>query len=256
MAKQDMRYNTRALAKQKEALAKEMNGYSIIPLSKEWETKVEDALKNGHGTYTTHDLIKVVPAAGSKPTSQWLNDETINGYLKLITNLGNKSQKSGVTPKYHAFTSFFMTNLLQKGYDGVARWAKRAKIGGKLLKDVHEIFMPVNRNSHWTMLVVSPKNKTARYYDSLGYPGCGSHYVAAAKQWLKSELGAEFIEAEWTWEEFSDSPRQNNGSDCGVFAVTSAKQIMLGRSVMDYGPDQIPTQRRRLVAELIAGKLL
>ncbi len=256
-ARQERRFFTRSVAKQKEEeAAKAAAGYNIVPLPKEWEAKVEHALKHGHGEYTTHDLIKVVPLMGSKTVAAWLNDETINGYLKLVTDLGNKGQNAGATPKYHAFTSFFMTKFLQKGYEGVSRWAKKAKIGGKALHDVQDVFIPINRNSHWTMLVVSPKNKMIRYYDSLGYPGCGFEYVAAAKRWLKGELGSGFKEEEWVTDDHAPSSKQNNGSDCGVFAITSAKQLMLGRSPTDYGPAEIPTQRRRIVAELINGKLM
>jgi hypothetical protein len=251
---QQRRYATRSLAKQKAEAAKQLSGYHIVPLSKEWEAKVEYALKHGHGSYTTHDLIKVVPPAGSKTTSQWLNDETVNGYLKLVTDLGNQGQKAGATPKYHAFTSFFMTTLLEKGYEGIKRWSKRAKIDGKKLYDVQDVFIPINRHLHWTVLVVSPKNRTIRYYDSLG--GNGREYVVAAVQWLKGELGVAFAEGDWMIETAAASPMQNNSSDCGVFAITTAKQLMLGRSPMAYSASEIPVQRRRIVAELVAGKLL
>jgi hypothetical protein len=253
-AEQQSRYTTRSVAKQKAEAEKQLSEYHIEPLSKEWEAKVEHALKHGHGSYTTHDLIKVVPPMGSKTTSQWLNDETINGYLKLVTDLGNKGQNAGAPPKYHAFTSFFMTTLFEKGYEGVKRWSKRAKIDGKKLYDVQDVFIPVNRNFHWTVLVVSPKNRAIRYYDSLG--GNGRQYVAAALQWLRGELGVAFTEGEWLIENSASSPMQNNSSDCGVFAITTAKQLMLGRSPMAYGAHEIPVQRRRIVAELVAGKLL
>ena len=253
-AEQQSRYTTRSIAKQKAEAAKQLNGYHIEPLSKEWEAKVEQALQHGHGSYTTHDLVKVVPPMGSKTTSQWLNDETINGYLKLVTDLGNKGQAAGATPKYHAFTSFFMTTLLDKGYEGVKRWSKRAKIDGQKLYEVQDVFIPVNRSFHWTMLVVSPKRKTINYYDSLG--GNGRHYVSAALHWLRGELGVTFSAGDWVVESAAASPQQNNSSDCGVFAVTTAKQLMLGRSPMGYGAHHIPLQRRRIVAELVAGRLL
>ena len=253
-AEQQKRYATRSRAKQLEEAAKQLKGYNIEPLPKEWEMKVEHALRHGHGSYTTHDLIKVVAPNGSKSTSQWLNDETINGYLKLVTDLGNRGQNTSATPKYHAFTSFFMTTLLEKGYEGIKRWSKRAKIDGKKLYEVHDVFIPINRNLHWTVLVVSPKSKTMRYYDSLG--GNGRTFVAAALQWLAGELGAAFVQGDWMIDSAAASPLQNNGSDCGVFAITTSKQLMLGRSPMEYGPSEIPTQRRRIVAELVAGKLL
>ena len=225
-----------------------------MPLDKEWEAKVENALKNGHGKYTYRDLIKVVPPVGSNAISQWLNDETINGYLELIVSLGNQDSGEGTVPKFHAFNSFFMSNLLEKGYAGVMRWAKRAKIDGLKLKSVYEIYIPINRDNHWTLLVVSPRSKTIRYYDSLG--GSGKQYIKAVIAWLKGELNSEYKDDEWDIEYSSQSPQQTNGYDCGVFAITTAKQLMLGRPAMSYSRADIPIQRKRIVAELIAGKLL
>ena len=251
-AKSEKRFFTRTARKEQEAAEK---GYQIIPLTEEWNKKVDQALKRGHGTYTPHDLIKVVPAPGGGGGSSWLNDETINGYLKIITDHGNKGQKKGASPRYHAFNSFFMSNLLKKGYESVKRWSKRANIEGNKLKNLEKVFVPVNSNSHWTLLVVSPKAKRIEYYDSLGYSGCSTQYVNAAKQWLQGELGQEWNEEEWVVEEAATS-QQDNGSDCGVFAVTNAKMVMLGRAPTTYGPRDIPLQRRRIVAELIAGCLL
>ena len=251
-AKTEKRVLTRTARKEQEAAEK---GYQIIPLTEEWNKRVDQALKRGHGTYTPHDLVKVVPALGSGGGSSWLNDETINGYLKIITDHGNKGLKKGASPRYHAFNSFFMSNLLKKGYESVKRWSKRANIEGNKLKHLEKVFVPVNSNSHWTLLVVSPKTRRIQYYDSLGYPGCSTQYVNAAKEWLQGELGQEWNEEEWIVEEAASS-RQDNGSDCGVFTITNAKMVMLKRDPTGYGPRHIPLQRRRIVAELIAGCLL
>ena len=222
------------------------------PLAAEWETKVEAALKNGHGIYSKDDMSRVVPQPGAGGIAGWLNDESINGYLNLVCNEGNKHVKRGTTPKHHAFNSFFMQTLMDKGPAGVLRWSKRAKVDGKRLLKVDQVYIPINSSSHWTLLVISPKTKDIRYYDSLG--GDGSKFIDHAKLWLSDELNAD-IDAEWTAGS-GISSRQNNMSDCGVFTVTSAKMLMLGGTAASYGPAQIPLQRRRMVAELIHGALL
>ena len=57
----------------------------------------------------------------------------------------------------------------------------------------------------------------------------------------------------------AESPQQMNSDDCGVFTITTARQVMLGKmdSQKDrYTADLIPIQRKRVVAELIDGGLL
>ena len=58
----------------------------------------------------------------------WLNDEVINAYLSMIVDhvrraLGNSGRHE--RPKFHAFNTFFYSNLRDKGYESVRRWASR-----------------------------------------------------------------------------------------------------------------------------------
>lgn len=247
--------STRSLAKEllREA---ESQYYNIVSLSQEWEDKIEHALKHGNGNYKASDFVRVVPPAGSRGTDSWLNDEVINGYLKIVCDHGNKDNRPDQVPRYHAFSSFFMTNLMdvKKGPASVKRWATRAKIGGKNLLQVDRVFIPINSGAHWTMLVVSPKLKNISYYDSMA--GNGMKYIRYVIEWLKAELGKDFEERDWLMEPAVPSPQQTNYSDCGVFAITSAKHIMLGQDVMAYGSADIPIQRRRIVAEILAKALI
>jgi Ulp1 protease family, C-terminal catalytic domain len=248
---------TRSLAR-KYREAQDAQSYTLEKLSSDWEVKVGNALKHGHGSYTVHDLAKLVPPPHLRDNemSAWLNDEVINGYLNIICAHGNKDVKPGDTPRFHAFSSFFMSNLMDpsKGPSSVKRWATRAKIGGKNLTKVDKLFIPINPGNHWTLLVVSPKAKEITHYNSLR--GGGARYIQKITEWLKQEIGNAFVEEDWTLTPNGQSPQQANISDCGVFTITSAKQIMLGHSVMTYGAKEIPTQRRRIVAELVAGKLI
>lgn len=251
------RITTRSMKKKLEDV-KTARKYDIKPLSQDWEKEVESALKQGHGTYQPADFQKVVPANSARGgMSAWLNDETINGYLKLITQHGNKDVRSDQTPRFHAFSTFFYTNLASKGCESVRRWANRARVGGKNMLKVEKLFIPINpNNSHWTLCVVEPSIKHITHYNSLGSSRSAQIYLKYIKQYLAAELGKSYEEEDWVVQYAGESPQQTNGADCGVFAITTAKHIMLGMTAMSYGAAQIPTQRRRIVAELIAGHLL
>ncbi|KAJ9500222.1 hypothetical protein H2202_004017 [Exophiala xenobiotica] len=244
---------TRAEAKRLAAL-EEVHQYEIGPLEQEWEKKIQAALRSGHGDYKATDLTRVVPLLQGRGTDNWLNDEVINGYLKLIVEHGKKNDRPTQVPTHHAFVSFFYNNLEAKGYDSVKRWANRAKIGGKNLLETENVFIPINSGMHWTLCVVSGKNKTITHYNSLS--GNGRKYVETVKKWVQQELGSAYKDDEWKMEFKGESPQQQNMDDCGVFTITSARQIMLGLTPMSYTAGLIELQRRRIVAELVNGALL
>ena len=248
------RQKRRALLKAKAAIA-DTSKFDIKPLSKEWESKVTAALKNGHGRLQARDFQKIVPPNGKGGLDAWLNDESINEYLSLVTAHANKDIKPKSTPRMHAFSTFFFTSLKSSGYQKVARWAKRANLAGAALLDVEKIFIPINPSqSHWTLAVIEPRIRQLTHYNSLGSGNKG--YLDVICEWLKGELGAGFVKDDWVLDFKAESPQQANTSDCGVFTVTTAKQLMLGISPMEYSATDIPTQRKRMVAELVNGKLL
>ena len=49
-----------------------------------------------------------------------------------------------------------------------------------------------------------------------------------------------------------DCPQQDNGSDCGVFAITAAKMLTLGLNpIYSYSAQDMPIQRQRILAEMM-----
>ncbi|KAJ5098247.1 hypothetical protein N7532_005248 [Penicillium argentinense] len=184
----------------------------------------------------------------------WLNDEIINSYLTILVQYLRQStgNTGNEKPRYHAFNTFFYSNLRDKGYQSVRRWANRAKIGGESLLDVDTVFIPVHQSSHWTLLVVRPADRTIEYFDSLG--ARGAQQVKIIKQWLCGELGAKYDEGEWNILQ-AVSSQQDNGSDCGVFLLTNAKAIALGIEPTAFGPTDTRLLRKKIVAELINGGL-
>ena len=243
----------------------------ILPLTPEVEQLVTEALKknaNAQVAFTStgnpitrRDIGKVLPQPGTTDDpSGWLNDEIVAAYLQMVTDYAHEKagHKRNETPKFHSFNPFFYTNLKKKGYEGVKRWAKKAKIGGKDLEEVEWVFIPVNdAGNHWTMVVVSPKRKTMEYLDSMHHRS--APVLRHIKDWLKGELGSAYKETEWTVREqpgldgIGGGPSQDNAKDCGVFAVTSAKMVALGVDPMAVSADDMPTQRRRMVAEILNG---
>lgn len=234
-------------------------GPAVRPLSEKWEKRVEDAMRMPNNrkivdTLSGDPLTKRDLASCFTPMA-WLNDEVINSYLAVIIDyLRRENNNDGRhdKPRFHAFNSFFFSNLRDKGYDSVRRWATRAKIGKKDLLNVDTVFIPVHNSSHWTLIVVKPADKTIEHFDSLG--SLSRRHVGIVKTWLRGELGDLFVEEDWAVLP-SVSPQQDNGSDCGVFLLSTAKAIAANIDPLAYGPQDTLLLRKKIVAELMNGGL-
>ena len=228
-------------------------GPCVRALSWDWLNRVSQAMEASYGSPVARslsgdDLYPRDIITCLKPL-EWLNDEIINAYLTILIHyLRQKAGNVDDRPRFHAFNSFFYSTLRDKGYQGVRRWANRAKIGGEALLNVDTVFIPVHESAHWTLMVLRPKDRAIEYFDSLG--GRGNRQVGIVKEWLRGELGAKYDEDEWTFFP-SVSSHQDNGSDCGVFLLTNAKAIALGIEPTAFGASDTPLLRRKIVAELI-----
>ena len=243
----------------------------LEPLTVEWETKLRDILgkranevvarTSAGNELDRRDIGKVLPQSGTTDDpSGWLNDNVINGYLDSVVDHGLQARghRRGETPRLHAFNSAFYKNITERGVESVKRWSRRPKISGKDLLKVEHVFIPVNvGGAHWTLLVVSPVWKRIEYFDSLH--GSSAAAIRNAKAWIKMELGEAWDEHEWEVVEDpalagrGKGPRQSNGSDCGVFTITTAKMISLGVDPMAITASDMPLQRKRVVVELVNG---
>ena len=236
-----------------------------------WDEKIRINMAKGMGQQlamtsvgnplTRRDFGMILPQPRTEDDpSGWLNDEIISGYLQAVVDHGHRAMghPRGAKPRMHAHTPFFYTTLKERGYDGVKRWSNRAKIGGNDLKSVEYVFIPCNPSkSHWTLIVVSPIRKTIEVFDSMH--GDSSDKVKTTKTWLRGEMGHSYVDSEWTvvddpkYPGRGKGPVQDNANDCGVFAVTTAKMIVLGVDPMAVSARDMPLQRRRLAAELLNG---
>lgn len=227
----------------------------VKPLSKDWEAKIREAMNRGdHVALTTtvtgtelrrKDFMTVL---GEK---QWLNDEIINAYLEWIVEYANKKAgRNGrnAVPKVIAHNSFFYKNIATQGPQSVSRWMKRKRAEGKKLLEVETVLIPVNNASHWTIIVVSPKERMIEYLDS--FSGASKVFIKHTKEWLAAELGNDWIEEEWRILQ-TRSAEQLNGWDCGVFLVTNAECVTGGLMTDSYDWQDMGTQRQRIAAVLL-----
>lgn len=180
---------------------------------------------------------------------QWLNDEVINFYMELIAE---RSRLNDKLPKVHAMNTFFLKKLQEQGYSGVRRWTKKIDI---FSFDV--IPIPVHKGIHWCMAIIHMKNKTIKYYDSMGAPNNGA--LNALSEYLvlecKDKKQTEFDMSGWTLENVQGIPQQENGSDCGVFSCMYAEFITRNRPIV-FTQQNMPYFRMKMIYEICTGQML
>ncbi|PIC39371.1 hypothetical protein B9Z55_011081 [Caenorhabditis nigoni] len=179
----------------------------------------------------------------------WLNDNIINFYLQLICDRSTNDSKY---PKTYAFNTFFYTNVQTKGYASVKRWTRKVDIFS------HDILLiPVHLGMHWCMAVVDIPEKKIEFYDSL-YDG-NTQVLPALKSYLASESMDKkkqaFDFSGWTIRQMEDIPRQQNGSDCGVFSCQFGEWASR-RTLPRFTQKNMPYYRKRMAYEIVSQKLL
>lgn len=86
---------------------------------------------------------------------------------KTKSHAPTRSTKS--LPKIYTFNTFFYSLLSGRGYSGVRRWTKKAKVN---LFDLDRVVIPINKGGfHWILSIVNITEKRVEYYDSMGREG-------------------------------------------------------------------------------------
>lgn len=180
----------------------------------------------------------------------WLNDEVINFYMNLLMERSSGQTKY---PKVYAMNTFFMPKVLQQGQSGVRRWTRKTDI---FAYDVIPVPVHVS-NIHWCMAIIHLRDKTIRYYDSMGQPN--KRVLDALEQYLKDESMDKRKSAlnttDWIKECVTDCPRQMNGSDCGVFSCMFAEYVTRDHRI-NFSQDNMPYFRQKMILEIYSGELL
>ncbi|CBN77616.1 conserved unknown protein [Ectocarpus siliculosus] len=235
------------------------------PLSQEQEREVDRAFNSGpdhevlvnafNASLTRRDLKCLRPYT-------WLNDEVVNMYMQLLSCRDKELCKANPSRRQsHFFTSFFLTKLkgmdCKYNYTGVKRWTRRVKVF-----EMDKIFVPVNvSNAHWCMAVIFVQQKRINYYDSMG--GGGKSVREDLLLWLEDEDedkngdNATFEPDDWTTvgTKVASTPQQENGSDCGAFAVSFASYLS-DDLPFDFRQADISQMRRRMLWSLLHQRLV
>lgn len=182
----------------------------------------------------------------------WLNDEVINFYMNLLMERSELKKSEGL-PGVYAMNTFFIPRLLQAGFAGVKRWTRKVDI---FSYDVIPIPVHVGQ-VHWCMAIIHMRNKTIRYYDSMGSPN--PRVLQALESYLKEESldkkKCEFDTSKFEIESVRDVPKQMNGSDCGVFSCMFAEYISRDKEIT-FSQQHMPYFRQKMIFEIARGKLL
>lgn len=105
----------------------------------------------------------------------WVNDEVINGYMKLLQFRDSKGRQCSKYPKCHFFKSFFFEKLFLRNneynYEGVRKWTSNKRLSNwnqlsPCILDCDILFFPVHLGCHWVMATAYLKSKKIKYYDS------------------------------------------------------------------------------------------
>ncbi|KAJ7783556.1 cysteine proteinase [Mycena maculata] len=199
------------------------------------------------------DILRLKPR-------QWLNDEVINFYGALILGRSDSCKENPTTNgnsvkgkkplDVHYFSTFFWTKLEKEGYEKgrLAKWTKKIDIFSK-----DAILIPVNHaNIHWTGAAINFRKKRIESYDSM-HDDRGRVFKL-----LRQYVDLEHRNKKKTpfdfsgWEDYTsdDTPRQENGFDCGVFTCQFLESLSRGEESFNFSQKDIPYLRRRMIWEI------
>ncbi|CAL8144936.1 unnamed protein product [Orchesella dallaii] len=179
---------------------------------------------------------------------EWLTDPVMDTYLSLITTR-NREQEG--YPSVYSFRSTFYTLLSAK--DGIKNTQETTQNENILSYDI--ILFPACVCHHWRMIVVKPQEKTIEAYNSLESKDL-QICLNIQRFMCKEEEMHGRMKSQWDIKFVKDIPQQGNSNDCGPFALTYAEYLARGQNQFDFLQEHIPYFRKRMMYEIISGRLL
>lgn len=159
-----------------------------------------------------HD-IKKLRSTPTDPEKSKLNDEIMNLWMFFL---------QFISPTNYYFSTFFFSKLFENNiynYDMIKRWIRYENLFQK-----DKLFIPINQGrGHWILIVISMKNRTIKYYDSLG--GKSQLFMEIIVSFLTdlhAERKVDFDKNKWGKIFVEDIPQQDNFIDCGVYVCLYA----------------------------------
>lgn len=180
------------------------------------------AYQSTKGPLSEHDVLTLTGPILSPEEKGWVNDVIINGFLDLLAQKSDSSYLS---------TQFFTS--LEKGPENVKGWHKSSNV-----LQLTRLFVPIQHEYHWTLLVVYPHQREIIIYDSMGPQKQAQSWGTQIQDWLS--LQPNYLPDGWNISQEQNATQQTNANDCGVFVLTTAKRIAFGaKNPAQYNPDGI-----------------
>ena len=181
--------------------------------------------------------------------SNWLNDMVINQYLNLIQQ---RNDADTSLPSMLALNTF-VHNILDE--DGLEEGEKRMEGWFKIdLRTKDLIICPINKNHHWTLIVIDTNRKRINYFDSLRGSRKSSGAPKLIKRFIESYYKKKGEDVVFMIKIRQDTPVQTNGVDCGVFALKCAERIAAG-CTLNFSQQDAKDLRLSMRREILEGKL-
>ena len=128
----------------------------------------------------------------------------------------------------------------------------------RLLIFPHIFFtVPVHLDVHWCLAVINLKEKSVKFYDSMGSdkPEILKVLLGYIEQEHMDKKKAPFDTSDFELENVKDIPRQMNGSDCGMFTLKYSEYLSRNASIT-FTQEDMPYYRQRMVYEIVNNKII
>ena len=173
---------------------------------------------------------------------QWLSDSVIKAYLSLLTKCDEKLHEIPTDRTQFLYGSTASLHFLEK--ETIDAQAKQ------LILVFHVT------NNHFTTVLVDYTSKTIMFCDSyhdLGYDSKQLLDYLLNLIFQKRQNEANYV---WTKEYDTPVPQQNNGNDCGIFALMCAEAAWLHLDLQKtYGQKNAVDFRHKIAVSLLRGKI-
>ena len=140
----------------------------------------------------------------------------------------------------------------QMGYEEVRRWTRGRDI---FAHDI--ILVPVHIHNHWTIAIIDLRVKHIKYMDSLGGENneCLDTLLDYLAQELKDKKNRQLDVYERRRYNDQNLPKQENGSDCGVFTLKFADFVARDAEI-NFTQGDMPFFRERIMLEILQSTIL
>jgi len=193
-------------------------------------------------------------------TTSWLDDDAVNSWFAALVRAKNlhagydvKTASKDVVPPIVAFNSNWYSSIQgPKGIKHIERWASRSNIKADRLLQCQMIFLPINRHSHWVLVIINVTDGTIEYLDSMGDSRSGIAEIKAARAFLKQELGGAYDAQHWK-DQREGSNAQTNTNDCGVFTCFNGLAAAKGLDFHAIQASKMPEARIHMAGLFLNG---